>query len=357
MKITYFLYAVLLALWPSGLVLGQILEVQSGASVTIGTGASLTATGGTISNSGSIDGGGLFSGTFTNGTTGTVAPGGSPGCITYIGDFTNNGKLEIELADGTVCTNFDRIIVNGNAVINGTIEITFIGGIAPATSTFTVATATGTLTASPIITWPVGYTGTYSIVGGNELQVSFSSLPVELTDFRAVLQKDNTVLLLWQTESETINKGFDIEHSTDGTDWNQLGFVEGHGTTTDAQLYSFTDIQPVPGLNYYRLKQVDFNGQFEYSSITSVDLQEADRLSGLVVYPNPIRHSRLTIHFPYELETESAISLHSPSGQLVKQLQSNSQTEMLDISGMSAGIYSLKITNGQEVVFEKVVIQ
>jgi uncharacterized protein YjdB len=108
-------------------------------------------------------------------------------------------------------------------------------------------------------------------------------LPVTLVDFTAE-KKDATVLLTWVTATEINNKYFDIERSTDGVNWVAIGQVKGNGTTTTQQEYTFTDNAPVNGYNYYRLKQVDFSGQYSYSAVKKIQFTGEWIVK---LYPNP----------------------------------------------------------------------
>ena len=117
-------------------------------------------------------------------------------------------------------------------------------------------------------------------------------VPVELTSFAANVV-DGNVILNWITATELNNSGFDIqrtrhtERSRSVTDWESIGFVNGNGTTTKNSFYSFTDQSPVAGKSYYRLKQVDFDGSFEYSNIVEVELTLPIEFSLEQNYPNP----------------------------------------------------------------------
>ncbi|MDX1439027.1 MAG: hypothetical protein R3284_03900, partial [Rubricoccaceae bacterium] len=93
------------------------------------------------------------------------------------------------------------------------------------------------------------------------------AIPVELTSFTARLLASGQAELSWATSSETNNAGFEVEHAIERNGaWETVGFVEGHGTTTEAQTYSFTsDVLTQGGIHRFRLKQVDYDGQFEYS--------------------------------------------------------------------------------------------
>jgi choice-of-anchor B domain-containing protein len=110
------------------------------------------------------------------------------------------------------------------------------------------------------------------------------ALPVDLTNFRGKLYND-AVLLNWETDAELNNKQFEIERSNDGYQWTEIGIVRGHGSTSDAHSYSFKDEHPFTGDNYYRLRQVDFDGSSEVSKAIHVKLEDG---KGLRVFPNTI---------------------------------------------------------------------
>jgi hypothetical protein len=110
-------------------------------------------------------------------------------------------------------------------------------------------------------------------------------LPVELAWFKASITTDNSVKLEWHTDSELNNESFDIERSQDGFDYTAIGKRQGAGTTSQETDYVFVDEQPLPGRSYYRLKQNDFNGDFEYSHIVSVVFGETNE--PFSVSPNP----------------------------------------------------------------------
>lgn len=106
-------------------------------------------------------------------------------------------------------------------------------------------------------------------------------LPIELTSFTAK-EKNNTIQLNWQTATELNNSHFEIEHSKDGQNFELLDIIEGAGTTFETQNYSFIDESPLSGINYYRLKQVDYDGAFEYSKTVAV---ETGKTEDWTLYP------------------------------------------------------------------------
>jgi hypothetical protein len=112
-------------------------------------------------------------------------------------------------------------------------------------------------------------------------------IPVEFTSFTASVL-GNMVNLRWSTATELNNSGFQVERKTTGTDWADVGFVNGNGTTTDSKFYSFVDRNLKPGSYSYRLKQIDFDGSFKYYELpeaVDVGLPETFNLSQN--YPNP----------------------------------------------------------------------
>jgi hypothetical protein len=120
-------------------------------------------------------------------------------------------------------------------------------------------------------------------------------IPVELISFEASVI-DNDVALNWTTATETNNQGFGIERLQDSMiekieDWVKIGFVNGNGTTTEPQAYSFVDEKLSAGKYQYRLKQIDFDGSFEYSNIIEVDISLPAEFSLEQNYPNPFNPS------------------------------------------------------------------
>jgi hypothetical protein len=120
-------------------------------------------------------------------------------------------------------------------------------------------------------------------------------VPVELTSFAATINEDD-IVLNWATATETNNRGFEIQRTpfdSEGkqANWDRIAFVEGHGTTTDIQSYSFTDKDLAAGKYSYRLKQIDFNGAFDYSNEVIVEVTVPLEFAMEQNYPNPFNPS------------------------------------------------------------------
>lgn len=148
-------------------------------------------------------------------------------------------------------------------------------------------------------------------------------IPVELSAFNVTGRPDGSMLLGWHTATETSNLGFEIERG-DGVNFEKIGFVEGHGTTTEEHTYTWIDENPIASRSdnivYYRLKQVDTDGTFAYSEIQSAEIQPSH--IGLErVYPSPVRVGTAT-NVPYTLAVPGAVHLHvyNSMGQRVATL-------------------------------------
>ena len=110
-------------------------------------------------------------------------------------------------------------------------------------------------------------------------------LPVELVSFKAEVKTEN-VLLSWTSASETNNAFYWIERSQNGSDFKELAVVTGSGTTQSSSDYQFTDFNPISPVSFYRLKQTDFDGAFQYSHPRRVTLEQDERLRIRQVYQN-----------------------------------------------------------------------
>lgn len=177
-----------------------------------------------------------------------------------------------------------------------------------------------------------------------------STLPVELSSFNA-LQIGSSVLLKWSTETEINNFGFDVERcalSATCQAWEKIGFVGGSGNSNSLKDYSFTDNPAIGSKYYYRLKQIDFDGNTEYSNVISVDLNIPNQYALYQNYPNPFNP---TTSIAYNLPADGPVSLkvYDVLGSEVVTLVSENQkagayTIPFDGNELSSGIYICKIT-------------
>lgn len=106
-------------------------------------------------------------------------------------------------------------------------------------------------------------------------------MPIELESFEAVILENTDVQLNWITLSELNNDYFNIERSNDGTNWKSIAKLDAAGDSQERKYYSFLDKTPNSEINYYRLKQTDFDGAFTYSNIESVRINRKSEVKGL----------------------------------------------------------------------------
>lgn len=165
--------------------------------------------------------------------------------------------------------------------------------------------------------------------------VCWDPLPVELLHFYAV-KEEKTSLLNWETASETNNAYFDIQRSADGSDFRSIGRVEGAGNSTQNIAYSFIDEHPHPAKNYYRLQQVDFNGDSEVSQVETVYF---DGLGNVTIYPNPAND---VLNIETNLKEVSVI-IRDVSGKMIFSRDNFSESQTINLSDFAAGSYWVEI--------------
>lgn len=183
-------------------------------------------------------------------------------------------------------------------------------------------------------------------------------LPVELTSFSADLEKSK-VLLNWQTATEVNNYGFEIERTANNS-WEKIGFVEGHGNSNSAKNYSFQDSPTSDGVYSYRLKQIDFDGKFEYSSVVEVNFNTVTDFALEQNYPNPFNP---TTSISYSIPKNEFVTLKvydvigNEVATLVNTLQESGKHEVnFNASNLSSGIYFYKLTAGNYTQIMKMML-
>lgn len=160
--------------------------------------------------------------------------------------------------------------------------------------------------------------------------------PVQLISFTAIAKSCNVALLNWKTAQEINNKGFDIEQSADGYYFYKLGFVGSKGFAT-AQDYNFTCSKLILGQNYFRLKQLDLDGQFSYSPIVAVNNNCSNY--AITISPNPAINS---VHISGLTNATNNIKLLNAAGMVIANWQNTTQKDF-DMSSFPKGIYIFTI--------------
>ena len=170
-------------------------------------------------------------------------------------------------------------------------------------------------------------------------------LPVEFTSFTASAF-NSSVTLQWTTATEINNSGFEVERKGLG-EFENVGFVPGFGTTSESKSYSFTDAGLQPGKYSYRLKQIDFDGTFQYSDVVEVEIAAPKEFSLEQNYPNPFNPST-NISFKLAVDSKVSLTVFNVLGEKVEQLLNGNLSAgthkiNFDASNLQSGVYFYKL--------------
>jgi hypothetical protein len=235
-------------------------------------------------------------------------------------------------------------------------------------------TTPGTYTGTPVLINPADASIVYNSTAGRweiTLDVTGSGgfyvhtrnfiLPVTLVNFRGE-QKESLNRLLWTTSTETNNRGFELERSADGRTFSSIGFIATkaeNGNSASAINYSFDDVKPIAGNNYYRLKQVDKEGKFSYSNTVLLS-GKVTEITLSRVYPNPAR-AELNLQITAPSAEQVTILVTDLSGKVVMlqvaALKPGNNQQQLDIQHLAQGTYVIRAVcaNGCESAVHKFV--
>jgi hypothetical protein len=180
-----------------------------------------------------------------------------------------------------------------------------------------------------------------------------SAVPVELISFTGVLNGER-IDLNWRTETEVNNYGFEIERSKDKTDWRTIGFVEGNGNSNSPKRYNFTDSDiSKSGSYFYRLKQIDSDGTFEYSEVIDVEVNIPVSFMLSQNYPNPF-NPETKIDYTMPQKQQVNLRIYSALGEMVKELvneqqEAGSYSVTFDASNLPSGAYIYRLQTSEFV--------
>ncbi len=210
--------------------------------------------------------------------------------------------------------------------------------------TYGTGTSIEVQTGADICATNIYINGTYS--GGGT--ICSGALPVTLSSFTSSVEKNNATLN-WRTESEINNSGFRIERmNTKENLWKEIWFVAGHGTTNEPQSYSFTDKKLQTAVYKYRIKQIDYNGSFEYFQLENdVAIDPPNVFSISQNYPNP-SNPRSKIDYEIPFTGRVTIIVYEMLGREVSSLVNETKeagyySTEFDGSSLASGVYFYRI--------------
>jgi photosystem II stability/assembly factor-like uncharacterized protein len=185
-------------------------------------------------------------------------------------------------------------------------------------------------------------------------------IPVELASFSASVNGDD-VTLSWITATELNNSGFQVERKSAEENWVELGFIEGKGTTSESQVYTFIDKDLISGKYNYRIKQIDFNGSYKYYDLQEeIDIAAPNSYDLSQNYPNPFNP---TTKIKYSVPVEGFVNiavfniLGEKVANLVNSIQKAGNYELsFDATNLSSGMYIYRMESGNYVSIKKMMI-
>jgi photosystem II stability/assembly factor-like uncharacterized protein len=185
-------------------------------------------------------------------------------------------------------------------------------------------------------------------------------VPVELTSFLASVSR-NDVRLSWSTKSELNNSGFEIDRTENINNWEIISFISGSGTCTEPKNYYFIDEDLKPSKYNYRIKQIDFDGTFNYSDIVEVNISTVTNYTLEQNYPNPFNPGTLIEFSLPEDVSNVSLSIYNALGEKVAELvnsslKSGNYKYHWNAEGFASGIYIYELRTGKFVAMKKMLI-
>lgn len=179
--------------------------------------------------------------------------------------------------------------------------------------------------------------GNISWTNAGRIEVTYlTTLPVTWLNFTANRQNKN-IILNWSTVTEQNSKDFIIQHSLNGSDWNNIGTVIAAGNSNTEKQYSFTDTDPNNGQNFYRLQQRDINNSGRYSKVVFIDL--SIKTSKVRLFPNPVVGRSTSI----SLEEAATVIVYNTTGSKLLEKKFPAGTNSFDLSSLAPGTFFLRV--------------
>ncbi len=188
-----------------------------------------------------------------------------------------------------------------------------------------------------------------------EFSCNGTILPIELLSFEGI--NDGTInKLKWLTSSESNNKYFIIQHSINALDFIEIGRLNSSGNSHLQQEYQFIHEKPNIGINYYRLKKIDFDGQYDYSQAIAIMAKDSQKNEICSIFPNPASYHIMLDILPFDANAIFEIQIFNTLEQLISTEIKSSELSEIDISTLEAGIYYIVVTYKKCKQVKKLVI-
>ena len=271
----------------------------------------------------------------------------------YASTFTN-GTVVGNLAGLTKSMSVSGNSLKVEVIGNFDVTVKTITAIFPSTGTWysflTNKTISVTSTSYTVTLQP----GEYYVY--TDRNVKDVVLPVNWLSFTAQKTNDNKVLVTWSTGNEVNNDHFEVERSNTPTNFRGIGVIKSSASTTNIHTYNFTDVAPLNGVSYYRIKQIDKDGAVTYSSIQKVDMNALVKLWKL--YPNPAKNNTGLLAAKGMNNVQVSITDMRGKMLMTKTVGEVAEGQYINLPLMLAkGMYMVKITSGEQVNVERLVVQ
>ena len=306
---------------------------NNGSIVKSGTGTTSIGIPTTNNSTGNIMGTGNYNFTSTFANNGKISPGNLPSMLSINGPqpLSANSTLNFEMLN----SGHGRLTRNSSLTLAGTLNVTRLGSLLPGKYVIVDVPwgITGTFAA---INLPPGFSISYN---PTNVTLSLATVPLKLISFKGRIV-DNKIQLDWQTAQEQNTSHFEIQRSSDGQQFTSIGEVIASGNTNTPKSYQFLDEHPLVENNFYRLKMIDNDNSFEYSSVVKVNMHDKPVIT---VKPNPV-----TDFIIVEGATQfKEVQILDATGKMVKTMKMNS-SGILYMADLKTGMYVLRLINEKE---------
>ena len=184
-----------------------------------------------------------------------------------------------------------------------------------------------------------------------------STLAADIINLELRQNSNGTVSINWTTENEVNNAGFAIQRSQDGESWQNIGFISGKGSTKKRHAYAFKDHHPLPGINYYRLEQQDFDGQSYFTSVKSTQLSTQSMVGIYQIFPNPAPKGHFSIYAPSAtFEQPVSLRILNFKGQVLLESMLTIANTKLSFPELTKGIYVVQLFHKNQSWEQKLLI-
>jgi hypothetical protein len=257
--------------------------------------------------------------------------------ISVVGAFTSGALTTVNLINGALASRVFWVASGAMSLDAGTtMKGTLIAGVGAVSMA-----AGGDLEGRLLST-----TGAIAVGPGGIVAVgATSTLSINLHSFRGLCDEQN-VVLQWRTATETNNNFFTIERSISGEIWDIVGEVTGAGNSFSSLSYTLTDFVPLKGISYYRLKQTDFNGDFSYEDIISIEKCKDNGANHFIIYPNP-SEGKFKLLFNGNSDDLNSIEIYNSHGESI--YSSNNFQSTFDLSNNVPGFYFMRVQHNSGI--------